>query len=133
MSPHSDVTTFVKRYYSLVEGDTESPMVTDAGNPQPALFDVRLAYLDGCRRSLPKSFYLSLNSTFVQLSEAIVAFPTEMFDQEDICIMDRSLFEGLLDGTVVDDEAQLPIDEATSPILNHIREVLRHPEGVAHG
>jgi len=113
MKSEYDVTTFIKRYLAL---EDEEPVLTDAGNLQPALYDVRFAHDDeeSVTPNLPAAFYRACNHAFRKLSRDLVVFPSSMFGHEEICVMSRSTFLGIIDKSVTDDQAQLPLDDATS-------------------
>ena len=122
-----DVTTFVKNYLGMSAGDDGT---TDEGNPQPVLVASGFAYdppIDG--KKLPIDFYVAANKAFAQLNKNLVAFPTEMFEVLDVCVMDKDLFLGVLTKEIEDGEASLSIENADKAALSRIREELDHVGG----
>jgi len=135
MKSEYDVTTFIKRYLALEDAE---PELTDEGNLQPALYDVRFAYTADTTPltpRLPLDFYYDSNHAFCKLSRDLVAFPSNMFGHEEICVMSKSVLMGLLDKSITDDQAQLPMDSVTNlyVLTCIVRELSRNVEGIPHG
>lgn len=111
------VESFLKNYFALMD---DEPAKTDAGNTQPSLLSTGFARLPPVpySRELPYQFFSTVNQEFRKQGNNLVAFPTDMFDTQDICVMEKELFVSLVEGNKKDLEANLPVEHANPTVLN---------------
>lgn len=125
--------TFISRYRALVQDDMLGN--TASGNPQPAVVSPAFAYVSPdpkwSRTPPGRDFYRNVNKALAAADQKVVAFPTALFGNIDVCVMDKQLFISLMDGTVQDDEAKILMDHAPSNTLAFVRRITQEekPDG----
>lgn len=113
-----DVQTFLKRYFTSAEVTEQ----TEQGNPMPCLLSAGFAYETPRKntRPLPDTFFLRLNEEFSKLGKPLVAFSTSVVDN-DVCVMEKTLFLDIVDQKVDDEEASIVVEFASTEHVNKIR------------
>lgn len=126
-----DAQTFVQRYFALLDDDVVG--TSERGNPLPILLTTGMAYVEPLPDAapLPLSFYEEVNRKFQALEQDAVAFPTNMFEDNDVCVMSRSLFVDLVDKNKTDDEAGIVLDHAHTADVRTVKDqVKKDPSNV---